>query len=167
MRVPSKIRSASHSDAPQIAAIYDPYVVGASISFEEQLVSFQGIEQRMTEIGDASLPYLVLENAQSTVIGYAYARKWKGRCAYNFTVETSIYLAKSAAGKGLGAQLYRALLDQLRERKIHVAIAGIVLPNKTSIALHEKLGFERVARFREESFKFENWKDVGYWQLFL
>ena len=167
MRVPSKIRSASHSDAPQIAAIYDPYVVGASISFEEQLVSFQGIEQRMTEIGDASLPYLVLENAQSAVIGYAYASKWKGPRAYNFTVETSIYLAESAAGKGLGAQLYRALLDQLRAKKVQVAIAGIALPNKTSIALHEKLGFERAAHFREVDFKSEKWIDVGYWQLFL
>ena len=96
---------------------------------------------------------------------YEYASKWKGRCTYSFTIDTSIYLAESAAGKGLGAQLYRALLDQLRAKKVDVAIAGIALPNKTSIALHEKLGFAKVARFREVGFKLEKWIDVGYWQL--
>ena len=121
----------------------------------------------MTEIADATLPYLVIEDTQSAVIGYAYASKWKGRCAYRFSVETSIYLAESAAGKGFGAQLYPALIDRLRATDVHLVIAGIALPNEASIGLHEKLGFEKVAHFKEVGFKFEKWVDVGYWQLIL
>ena len=138
-----------------------------TISFEEKPVSADEILQRMREVQDAILPYLVLVDADSAVVGYAYASKWKGRCAYRFSVETSIYLAKSAVGQGLGAQLYRALLDQLKAVHVHLAIAGIALPNPASIALHEKLGFEKAAHFKEVGFKFEKWVDVGYWQLTL
>lgn len=161
------IRPASDGDAPYIAAIYNPYVAGTSISFEEQSISAHEMLQRIHEVRGASLPYLVLENAESAVIGYAYASKWKGRCAYRFSVETSIYLAESAVGQGFGAQLYRALLDQLRATQVHLAIAGIALPNHASIALHERLGFEKAAHFKEVGFKFGKWVDVGYWQLAL
>ena len=161
------IRPALESDATQVTSIYNPYVVGTTISFEEVPVSVQDMLQRMREVQDASLPYLVIEDAKSAVIGYAYASKWKGRCAYRFSVETSIYLADSALGQGLGSQLYDALLNQLRATQVHLAIAGIALPNEPSIALHEKLGFEKVAHFKEVGFKFEKWVDVGYWQLSL
>jgi L-amino acid N-acyltransferase YncA len=41
------------------------------------------------------------------------------------------------------------------------------LPNPTSVALHEKLGFKKVAHFQEVGRKFGNWVDVGYWQKTL
>ena len=61
----------------------------------------------------------------------------------------------------------RDLMPLLRERGIHVAIGGVALPNDASIALHEKLGFERVATFRQVGFKHDRWVDVAYWQLVL
>lgn len=163
----STIRPASDGDAPYIAAIYNAYVTETSISFKEEPVSAHEILTRMREIRKVSLPYLVLENAESAVVGCAYASKWKGRCAYRFSVETSIYLAESAVSQGFGAQLYRALLDRLKAAQVHLAIAGAALPNEASVALHKKLGFENVARFKEVGFKFEKWVNVGYWQLVL
>lgn len=71
------------------------------------------------------------------------------------------------AGRGVGSMLYRALLTALRERNIHAAMGGIALPNHTSVALHEKLGFKKVAHFEQVGFKFNRWIDVGYWQLTL
>ncbi|HET8791149.1 MAG TPA: GNAT family N-acetyltransferase, partial [Modicisalibacter sp.] len=66
-----------------------------------------------------------------------------------------------------GKRLGRALLESLSEHDIHVALAGIALPNPASVALHEALGFEKVAHLRDVGRKFERWIDVGYWQRVL
>ena len=98
------------------------------------------------------------------VVGYAYAGRWHDRSAYRYSVETTIYLDADHLGKSIGSGLYAALLQQLKERGMHVAIGGIALPNPGSVALHEKLGFRKVAHYGEVGFKFNRWIDVGYWQ---
>jgi phosphinothricin acetyltransferase len=121
---------------------------------------------RVREVIDAGLPWVVAE-VNDRVVGYAYASKWKGRCAYRFSVESSVYVATDHTGQGIGSKLYDALLDRLRAGKTHVVIGGIALPNEGSVALHERLGFRKVAHFNEVGFKFERWIDVGYWQIKL
>jgi len=79
----------------------------------------------------------------------------------------SIYLASDHLGKGLGTSLYQSLIDELRRLALHTAIGGIALPNAGSVALHEKLGFRKVAHFAEVGFRFGKWIDVAYWQLSL
>jgi len=101
------------------------------------------------------------------VAGYAYATKWRVRPAYRHSVESSIYLDQSCAGRGLGQLLYAALLDELRRRELHLVIGGIAQPNEASVRLHEKLGFRKVAMFSEVGMKFGRWVDVGYWELHL
>lgn len=49
----------------------------------------------------------------------------------------------------------------------HTAIGGIAQPNPASVRLHEKLGLEKVAHFKEVGLKLGAWVDVGYWQLLL
>jgi L-amino acid N-acyltransferase YncA len=92
------------------------------------------------------------------------ATKWRERFAYRFSVEVTVYLAPTFTGNGVGSQLYDALFSVLKSRSIHSVIGGITLPNLASVALHEKFGLEKVAHFKEVGFKFEQWKDVGYWQ---
>jgi phosphinothricin acetyltransferase len=70
-------------------------------------------------------------------------------------------------GKGLGSTLYEELMIQLRQRRLHALFGGIALPNASSVALHEKLGFRQSAHMREVGRKFDRWIDVGYWQLLL
>ncbi len=101
------------------------------------------------------------------VVGWAYATAWKARSAYRFSVETTVYVAASHQGRGIGAALYGALLGDLRGRELHSAVGGIALPNPASVALHEKLGFKKIAHFAEVGRKFDRWVDVGYWQLIL
>lgn len=161
-----KIRDATVDDAETIASIYKHYVLNTSISFEESEVPAIEMAGRIADVQAAGLPWLVAE-VDGVVAGYAYAAKWRVRHAYRFSVESSIYLAPASAGKGIGTALYRALLDRLRHGGYHLAIGGIALPNAASIALHEKLGFEKVAQFKEVGFKFGRWTDVGYWQLSL
>jgi len=57
------------------------------------------------------------------------------------------------------------LLADLRQGEVHVVIGGIALPNEASVRLHEKLGFRKVAHFKEVGYKFGRWIDVGYWEL--
>jgi phosphinothricin acetyltransferase len=160
------VRNAIGDDAEFITSIYNHFVLTTSISFEEAAVSAQEMAQRIADIQAAGLPWLVAE-FDGVVAGYAYASKWRVRHAYRFSVECSVYLAPDSAGKGIGTALYRALLARLRAGGYHLAIGGIALPNPASVALHEKLGFEKVAQFKEVGFKFGRWSDVGYWQLKL
>jgi phosphinothricin acetyltransferase len=151
------------ADSGAIARIYNHYVLNTAISFEEQTVTAAEMAERIAEVTSASLPWLVADQA-GEVLGYAFASKWKGRCAYRYSVETSVYLDPGFVGQGIGTQLYRALLSVLRGNSIHVVIGGIALPNPASVALHERLGFAKVAHFKEVGYKFNQWLDVGYWQ---
>jgi L-amino acid N-acyltransferase YncA len=160
------LRSATALDAAPICTIYNPYVAATSISFEEDPVSEQDMAKRIADVGAAGLPWLVLES-DGRVAGYAYATRWRVRPAYRTSVESSIYLDPAFAGRGLGRLLYGALLDELRRRDVHMVIGGIALPNENSIALHEKLGFRKVAHFSEVGRKFGRWTDVAYWELKL
>jgi phosphinothricin acetyltransferase len=160
------LRPASATDAAPICAIYNTYVMATAITFEEEAVTEQDMAQRIADVSAAGLPWLVLE-VDGKVAGYAYATKWRVRPAYRYSVESTIYLDQAFAGRGLGRLLYGALLDELRKRELHLVIGGIALPNDGSVALHEKLGFRKVAHFTEVGMKFGRWIDVGYWELKL
>ena len=160
------VRPATAADAEAIARIYNYFVANTVITFEEESVSGPDMAARIAETQSLSLPWLVAE-VEGVIAGYAYARRWRPRAAYKYSAETTIYLERGYEGRRIGTSLYAALLPLLRERGIHVAIGGVALPNDASIALHEKLGFERVATFRQVGFKHDRWVDVAYWQLVL
>jgi L-amino acid N-acyltransferase YncA len=161
-----EVRPATITDADSMARIYNFYVVETTVSFEEEVVPAAEMTARLQEVQGASLPWLVAARA-GEVIGYAYAAKWKGRSAYRFSVEVSVYLGHGRGGRGLGSKLYRHLLAALHSHGIHAAIAVIALPNEASVALHEKFGFEKVAQLPEVGLKFNKWIDVGYWEKIL
>lgn len=159
------IRKSHASDAPFVAAIYNHYVTSSIVTFELEPVTDDEMRNRMDAIA-INYPYLVYEE-EGTVLGYAYATQWKVRQAYQYTVESSVYLHPEAKGKGIGSKLYARLLDELKAMSIHAVIGGISLPNEASIALHEKFGFEKIGQFRQVGRKFDQWIDVGYWELIL
>ena len=163
----SSVRAACTADAASIASIYNPYIANTTITFEEQAVTGTDITARLEETAAAGLPWLVADDDRDNLAGYAYASTWKSRCAYRYSAEVTVYLAAGADGQGLGTTLYTALIDELRRIDYHCALGGIALPNAASVALHEKLGFEKVAHFHEVGFKFGRWIDVGYWQLLI
>jgi phosphinothricin acetyltransferase len=163
---PIPIRPATTDDAAAICAIYNPYIAGTTISFEEEAVGVADMAQRIADVQAANLPWLVA-HVDGCLLGYAYATKWRTRPAYRTSVESSIYLDPQAAGRGVGTALYRSLLDELRRREVHMVIGGIAQPNERSVALHERLGFRKVAHFSEVGRKFGRWIDVAYWELRL
>lgn len=161
-----RIRDAVAGDAAWIAALYNAYVRDSVATFELETVSAATMQDRVDEVRARGLPWLVLEHA-ARVQGYACATPWKPRAAYARSVETSIYLAHGATGRGLGRTLYTRLLQRLDEAGLHALIGGIALPNPASVALHEGLGFVHAGTLREVGFKLGRWVDVGYWQRVL
>ena len=108
-------------------------------------------------------PWLVVEEDRK-ILGYASTSQMRNRAAYRWSVETGIYLSPDAQGRGLGARLLAAHIDQLERQGFVTAIAGIALPNEASVALHEKLGFTLSGIERGVGFKLGQWFDVGRWQ---
>ena len=159
------IRPASESDASAICSIYNYYVLNTCVTFEEEAVSEPDMRARIRDT-TASLLWFVLEDCDE-VVGYAYATKWKSRCAYRYSVESTVYLRQDTVGRGFGMQLYERLISELRFAGMHSVIGGIALPNLASQRLHEKVGFKKVAHFEQVGWKFNRWIDVGYWELIL
>lgn len=159
------IRNATIKDAHQIAEIYNHYVESSIITFEETPLKIHEVEKWIKEIIQ-KLPWFVFEK-DGKLLGYAHASSWKSRCAYRNSVESTVYLRPNAFGNGIGTQLYSKLLNALKQLGYHAVIGGISLPNDASIALHEKLGFEKIGQFKEVGYKFNRWIDVGYWQLLI
>ncbi len=159
------LRLCTPQDAPAICSIYNYYVQETVITFEEEPVSPADMTQRITDIS-SKLPWYVWVEADR-VVGYAYATPWKARAAYKHSVEASIYLEHQATGRGIGTRLYGALIADLQRGDFHCVIGGAALPNPASVALHERLGFSKVAEFKEVGFKLARWVDVAYWELVL
>lgn len=153
------IRPATPEDSDQIASIYNHYIANTTVTFEEAPLTSAQIETRL-----ATGTWLVSEQA-GQVLGYAYASQWAERIGYRHSVETTIYLDNGHLGKGLGFELYSMLLERLRTQQLHSAVGIIGLPNPGSVALHEKLGFQKVGELKEIGSKFGEWVNVGYWQL--
>ncbi|HVB15611.1 MAG TPA: arsinothricin resistance N-acetyltransferase ArsN1 family B [Stellaceae bacterium] len=161
-----EIRPAGEADGESLCRIYNHYIAETVVTFEEQPLAAAQMAARLQEIASASLPWLIAVQG-AEVLGYAYASAWKGRCAYRYSTEVSVYLRADSGGRGIGSALYRELLALLKARGLHVAIGGIALPNAASVALHEKFGFEKIGQFSQVGFKFGRWIDVGYWQKVL
>jgi L-amino acid N-acyltransferase YncA len=156
-------RDATAADAAAIAEIYNYYVLHTIVTFEEEAVTTEDMAGRIQEV-TAKFPWIVYE-AEGRILGYAYAGAWKSRCAYRNSVETTVYLTADAAGKGIGSGLYHRLLERLQQQGLHAAIGGIALPNEASVRLHEKYGFQKIGEFIEVGYKFNQWINVGYWQI--
>jgi len=154
------IRLANEADCGAIAAIYRPYVEGSHFTFEEVPPDAGEIGSRLSK---PFHPWLVAE-VNGEIAGYASTAPMRNRAAYRWSVETGIYLAEAAQGRGLGRQLLSAHLDLLERQGMVTAIAGIALPNAASVALHEKLGFSLLGIERGVGFKLGRWIDVGRWQ---
>ncbi|MEA3052429.1 MAG: hypothetical protein QOG72_1332 [Sphingomonadales bacterium] len=158
-----KLRAATPDDATAIADIYAPFVTDSAVSFETEPPDADAMRARI-EAGGALYPWIAGEDGDGTLLGYAYAARFRDRAAYRFTVETTVYLRPGAAGRGLGRRLYAPLLATLQDQGFTQAIAAITLPNPASVGLHERLGFAPAGIYRQVGWKLGAWHDVGLWQ---
>jgi phosphinothricin acetyltransferase len=159
----SLIRLAVEDDAAELAAIYRPYVEDSRISFEDVAPDAAEMARRLRGDPAGFHPWLLAEE-DGRLLGYAASSPFRTRRAYRWTVETGIYLASDAHGRGIGRALLSELLGLLERQGYIAAIGAIALPNPASVALHEKLGFTYAGTYRGVGHKFGEWMDVGLWQ---
>ncbi len=160
------IRPVTLKDSAQIAEIYNYYIQTSHATFELETIDAAEMANRITEGLETNYPFFVCEENEE-IIGFAYGKPFKTRRAYALSIEVSVYTKKGKEGNGIGTLLYQKLLSDISQRGFHAIIAGISLPNDSSVRLHEKFGFEKVAHFREVGCKFGRWIDVGYWEFLI
>ena len=156
------IRFAQPGDALALAAIYAPYVRKTAITFEYEPPTAEEFQRRIAAVR-RRYPYLAAEE-DGVLLGYAYASAFKGRAAYDWAAETSIYVRTDAHRRGLGRRLYAVLEELLRAQGILDMLACIALPEQEdeyltldSVRFHSALGFREVARFPDIGSKFGRW----------
>lgn len=152
------IRTAAPRDAGPLLDIYAPYVEHTSVTFEYVVPSVEEFENRIRHTLE-KYPYLAAED-EGVILGYTYASAFKDRAAYDWSVETSIYVREDCTGKGIGAALYNALEELLRRQHVCNLCACIAYPNPSSIAFHERFGYRTAAHFRASGFKEGEWHDM-------
>ena len=160
-------RDAILGDLPALTAIYNHYVVNTPITFDIEPFT---VEQRLQwfELHARTGRYrLFVAEEAGTVIGYAGTGPFRPKEAYETTVETTIYCAPHATGRGIGTRLYAVLFDALKGEDVHRALGGITLPNEASVALHTRFGFVEVARFSENGRKLGRYWDVAWFEKCL
>jgi L-amino acid N-acyltransferase YncA len=157
------IRIAKTSDAASILEIYTPYILNTAITFETEIPSLENIEYRIITYQE-SWPWLVYEIA-GTIVGYAYATKHRERAAYQWCVESSVYISDNFQQKGIAQALYTALFEILKYQGCRNVYAGITLPNDKSISFHKKFGFSKIAEYKKIGYKLGLWNTVSWWEL--
>lgn len=161
-----KIEAVSVNDAEELLAIYAPYVEGTAISFEYEVPSLEEFKSRIENISSI-LPYLKICDDSGVILGYAYAGKFKTRKAYDWSVETTIYIKSDCRRSGVGSLLYEKLEAILREMGIINLNACIAVPQENdpyltdaSQKFHARHGYELVGTFHKSGYKFDNWYDM-------
>lgn len=159
------IRIATPEDDAEILKIYAPYVEETAISFEYEVPSVDEFRGRIEHTLER-YPYIVAEQ-DDHIIGYAYVSIFHERKAYDWAVETSIYVDKNCKRNGCGKRLYQALEKILKKQHISNLYACIAYTEQEdehltndSMHFHEHLGYELVGTFKQCGYKFNKWYDM-------
>lgn len=161
----NKIGVATLEDAKTLVEIYTPYVEKTVITFEYEVPSVEEFKGRMAHVLE-KYPYLVAER-DGEIVGYAYAGEFKSRAAYDWAVETTVYVREDQKNSGVGKALYMALEQILAEQNILNLNACIGYPEvedeyltKNSVQFHEHMGYRFVGEFYKCGYKFGRWYNM-------
>ena len=152
------IRFAAAKDAAELLEVYAPYVTGTTVSFEYEVPAVEEFRRRVEETS-ARYPYLVWEE-DGALLGYAYAHPYAARPAYQWSAELTVYLRQGVSRRGLGSQLYGALMELLRLQGVRNVYGCVTAENTASVAFHHALGFREAGRFSQVGYKLGRWLDV-------
>ena len=159
------IRFISVDDADDCTEIYSPYVRDSAVSFEESPPTVNEFRERIRDKAE-SYPWLVCEH-ENDVIGFAYAGQHRSRDAYQWSVDSSVYVGEESQRAGVAKGLYNSLFKTLRLQGFYNVYAGTALPNPPSVKFHQAMGFEPVGIYRNVGHKNGEWHDVKWWHLTL
>ena len=166
------IRMANPADAQALLNIYAPYVINTAITFEYDVPSVEEFASRIAHSLE-KYPYLIAEEG-GNILGYAYASPFHDRPAYDWAVETSIYVDQNIKHRGLGRKLHDALESTLREQGILNMNACIAYPpeedehlDKNSVEFHAHMGYRLVGEFYKCGYKFNRWYNMVWMEKMI
>jgi len=158
------IRPATDADLPRLTHIYNYYVVNSHVTFDLETVTLEERREWFSQFAPKGPHRLFVAEESGIVAGYAGSFRFRTRCAYEGTIETTVYCAPEAVGGGIGHALYTALFEALRGEDLHVAIGAIAVPNEASVGFHERFGFVLAGVMHEVGFKFGRYWDVAWYE---
>jgi phosphinothricin acetyltransferase len=158
------VRPATEGDLEALNDIYNQYVKDTHFTFDMEPWTMEARREWFNRHAPTGRYRLLIAESDGAVVGYACSGQYRTKPGYATSVETSIYLASNAVGRGAGTKLYEGLFKSLEVEDVHRAYAGIGLPNPASVALHERFGFKRVAHFTEQGRKFDRYWDVAWFE---
>lgn len=154
-----QIRFATVADAKALLAIYAPYVTDTTITYEYEIPTVEDFSNRIASISNA-YPYLVYV-VDGEIAGYAYASRFRPRKAFDWDVETSVYVKEEFHHKKVAHKLYTALFSLLEEQGFYQIYAYINAPNPKSTKFHEKFGFKETAFYENTGYKLGMWCNLS------
>lgn len=154
------IRCARQEDLPRLTEIYNHYVIHTPVTFDLVPKTPEQRREWFSQFAETGRHRLLVAEEEDRVTGYAGTTRFRLKAAYDTTVETTIYCAPDAAGRGIGSALYAALFAALPREEVHRIVAGYVPPNPASAALHQRFGFRTIGTFTENGYKFGRYWDV-------
>jgi len=157
---PLSIRPARIDDLPRLTEIYNHYIVSTPITFDLEPVTVHQRGAWFAQFDGSGRHRLFVADVDGVVQAYAGSHQFRTKAAYDTTVETTIYCAPEATGRGFGRRLYEALFAAIDREDVRVAIAGITVPNEASLALHTRFGFEPAGLMHDVGRKFGRYWDV-------
>ena len=157
-----KIRTASIGDAPALLDIYSYYVEHTAVTFEYEPPTLDEFRGRIAS-ALPRYPYLVICRGED-ILGFAFAHAFRERPAYDYSVETTIYIRSDLRRLGLGRMIYTALEDELRRMGVTNMYACVGLAetedeylSNASPDFHKRMGFKTIGMFRNCGYKFGRW----------
>lgn len=158
-----RVRIATPEDHPAILAIHNHYVVHDHATFDTAPFTLAE-RQSWFATFDGGRHTLVIAEDESGCLGYAAAAPFRPKPAYAATVETTVYSAPHAIGRGVGRLVMDMLLERCDAIGVHAEVAAIALPNPASERLHASMGYQPIGMMPEVGRKFERWIDIRWYQ---
>ncbi|WP_455716561.1 N-acetyltransferase family protein [Anaerosporobacter sp.] len=159
------IRTATIEDAAGILAVYSPYLLNTTITYEYEIPTLEEFQERIRKV-IKFYPYLVCE-LEGEIVGYAYASQHMERAAFKWGAEISIYIKQEYHGSGIASRLYTSIIDNLYKQGVYKVYALIDSPNEKSEAFHLKRGFKEIACLSRTAYKLGRWCDMKYYEKVL
>ncbi|HEV2620259.1 MAG TPA: GNAT family N-acetyltransferase [Acidobacteriaceae bacterium] len=157
----------SRDHAPQILAVFNEAIANSTALWDYEPRTMTAMEAWFDVKERDRFPVIGVVDHNDKLLAFGSYGPFRAWPAYKYTIEHSVYVEKESRGKGLGRNLLGRLIEEASDQGFHTMIGGIESQNAASRALHEAMGFEQCAEFRQVGFKFGRWLDLTFYQLLL
>ena len=158
------IRPAHTADIPAILAIYNDAVLNTTASYDYEPSTLEQRTLWFEQHQQQGFPVLVALDDSDKVVGWGSLSRFRDKIGYQFSVEHSVYVSADQRRQGIGRLLLQSLIESAQALGKHTIIGGVDASNEASLCLHQALGFEQVAHFKQVGYKFGRWLDIVFLQ---